>query len=227
MEPLYSIERPDKCENPALDEKLKVREYFFKYVFKNKLLWYLACANAFVYLVRYGVVDWAPTYLSEVKKLSQKDSAVAYFAYEYAGIPGTILCGYLSDKVFKGDRAITNIIYMTGVLAFVLIYWLNPPGSPTVDLIALTGIGFLIYGPVMLIGVQSIDLVPKNAAGTAAGLTGLFGYLGGAVAANILMGFVVDRFGWDGGFTLLLISSFVSMIFMGLTYKKNKSYKGI
>jgi sugar phosphate permease len=33
---------------------------------------------------------------------------------------------------------------------------------------------------VMLIGLQALDYVPKKAAGTAAGLTGLFGYLFGA-----------------------------------------------
>ena len=45
------------------------------------------------------------------------------------------------------------------------------------------------YGPVMLIGLQALDFVPEKAAGTAAGLTGLFGYLGGAVAANIVLGY--------------------------------------
>jgi OPA family glycerol-3-phosphate transporter-like MFS transporter len=41
--------------------------------------------------------------------------------------------------------------------------------------------GFLIDGPVMLIGVHALDLVPKKAAGTAAGFTGLFHYVGGEV----------------------------------------------
>ena len=71
------------------------------------------------------------------------------------------------------------------VLIAVLVYWFNPPGNPTVDFAALISIGFLIYGPVMLIGLHALELVPKKAAGTAAGLTGLFGYLGGAVIANI------------------------------------------
>jgi len=41
-------------------------------------------------------------------------------------------------------------------------------------MIALMTIGFLIYGPVMLIGLFALELVPEKAAGTAAGLTGLF-----------------------------------------------------
>lgn len=58
-------------------------------------------------------------------------------------------------------------------------------------------IGFLIYGPVMMIGLQAADLVPRVATGTA---TGLFGYLLGSASAGWVMGKLVDVYGWDGGF---------------------------
>ena len=38
----------------------------------NKWVWAIAFANIFVYFVRYGVLDWAPTYLSEEKVLILK-----------------------------------------------------------------------------------------------------------------------------------------------------------
>lgn len=38
------------------------REIFFQHVFNNKFLWAIAVANAFAYFVRYGVVNWIPTY---------------------------------------------------------------------------------------------------------------------------------------------------------------------
>jgi OPA family glycerol-3-phosphate transporter-like MFS transporter len=85
-------------------------------------------------------------------------------------------------------------------------------------MIALIMIGFFIYGPVMLIGLYALESVPKKAAGTAAGLTGLFGYLGGAVSANIVLGFTVDSFGWDGGFVLLLCACLLSIFFLALTH---------
>lgn len=207
-----------KDYSEAHEKEFSGKEIFFKYVFTNRLLWYIAFANAFVYLVRYGVLDWAPTYLEEAKGFSLKESGWAYFAYEYAGIPGTLLCGLLSDKVFGGRRAPATIIYMVLVLASVILYWQNPPGNPLIDNIALILIGFLIYGPVMLIGVHALDLVPKKAAGTAAGLTGLFGYLGGALFANIAMGYVVDAWGWDGGFIVLVASCILSILFTALTW---------
>jgi OPA family glycerol-3-phosphate transporter-like MFS transporter len=232
---------PQSCGLPSIEEhtgdypenyskkfeqEMTAKEIFMKYILKNRLLWAIAFANAFVYLVRYGVLDWAPTYLEEAKGFSIKESGWAYFAYEYAGIPGTLLCGYLSDKVFNGKRAPVSIIYMTLVFVSVIFYWTSQ--SLLANSIALVAIGFLIYGPVMLIGVHALDLVPKKAAGTAAGLTGLFGYLGGAVFANIAMGFVVDTWGWDGGFIVLLSACVMAIILIGYSWiLELRGHKGL
>jgi MFS transporter, OPA family, glycerol-3-phosphate transporter len=205
------------------EKEMSTRQILLDYVLVNRLIWYIAFANAFIYLVRYGVLDWAPTYLKEAKGFSLSETGWAYFLYEWAGIPGTLLCGWLSDKVFNGRRAPATVIYMLLVAVAVLVYWKNPPGSPMIDNLALVAIGFLIYGPVMLIGVHALDLVPKKAAGTAAGLTGLFGYLGGAVFANAAMGYVVDSYGWDGGFIVLMASCFLAIFFTSLTWKKEQT----
>lgn len=205
--------------NEEHEKELTAKEIFFRYVLNNKLLWYIAIANAFVYLLRYGVLDWAPTYLHEVKGFDFDKSSWAYSFYEWAGIPGTLICGWISDKWFKGRRSPAAILYMVLVLVAVIIYWLNPAGNPSIDIAALMAIGFLIYGPVMLIGLYALELVPKKAAGTAAGLTGLFGYLGGALVANIALGYTVDHFGWDGGFVLLVGGCIGAIILIGMTLK--------
>ena len=193
----------------------------FKAVLSNKLLWYIAFANAFVYMVRYGCLDWAPTILSE-QGINIKDAGWAYFAYEIAAIPGTIFCGWLSDKAFKGRRALPTIIFMAVLIAVIGVYWQNMTNFNVV-IGCLIAIGFLIYGPVMLIGVQALDLAPKNAAGTAAGLTGFMGYvLGTAVLANIVIGFVAEKAGWDWTFILLIAACLAAIVFMALTYRKEQ-----
>lgn len=205
------------------EEEMTTKEIFFGYILKNKLLWLIAFANAFIYLVRYGVLDWAPLYLSSVKGFSSSSGSIAYFFYEFAGIAGTLLCGWMSDKLFKGRRAPAIIIYMFLVMIAVFVYWKNPPGNPLIDNIALFATGFLIYGPVMLIGVQALDLVPKKAAGTAAGLTGLFGYLGGALFANIAFGLIVKHLSWDAAFIALIIACVLSILFTATTWNKEKA----
>ena len=131
--------------------------------------------------------------------------------------------GYLSDKIFKGHRAPPMLLFLTGVLIAVFVYWKNPPGNPLVDNICLVAIGFLIYGPVMMIGLQAADLVPRVATGTATGLTGLFGYLLGSASAGYVMGKLVDVFGWNGGFYALIASCVLAFVFIALTLFKKTS----
>ncbi|WP_314826188.1 MFS transporter [Selenomonas noxia] len=184
-----------KEHGAVMERQMTAKEVLMKYIIKNKLLWYLAIANIFVYFIRYGVVDWAPTYLAAVKGFSKESSRWAYFLYEWAGIPGMLVSGYLSDRMFRGRRAPATIIFMTLVIIAILVYWFNPPGNILVDNLALIAIGFLIYGPVMMIGLQAADMVPRVATGGATGLTGLMGYIIGSAFAGVYMGFVVDHFG--------------------------------
>ena len=172
-------------------------------------------------MVRYGCLDWAPTILTE-KGIDLKSAGWAYFAYEFAAIPGTLLCGWLSDKLFHGRRALPTMLFMALVAVFIVLYWLFIDNL-TIVIIALIGIGFFIYGPVMLIGVQALDLAPKNAAGTAAGLTGFFGYFFGTfILANSVIGLVAQNAGWSATFLLLLGACALSIVFMALTYKEEQ-----
>ena len=221
---LPSIEKwsghASKNYSEKAEQVLSTRE-IFKVVLSNKFLWYIAFANAFVYMVRYGCLDWAPTILTE-QGIDIKSAGWAYFAYEIAAIPGTIFCGWLSDSVFKGRRALPTIIFMALIIAVIFVYWQNITNLNIV-IGCLIAIGFLIYGPVMLIGVQALDLAPKNVAGTAAGLTGFMGYvLGTAVLANIVIGYVAENAGWDWTFILLMAACVLSIVFMGLTYREEQ-----
>lgn len=198
------------------ERQMTGKEILFKYVLNNKFLWYIAIANIFVYLVRYGVINWVPTYLKEVRNFDTRSSSIAFALFEYAAIPGTIIVGWISDKVFHGRRAPIGIICMIGVTIAVFVYWKS--SNPIAINCALASIGALIYGPVMLIGVSALDLVPKNASGTAAGFTGLFGYMGGEVLAEVAMGSIVDKFSWNGGFILLMVSCILSIIFLSFTW---------
>jgi OPA family glycerol-3-phosphate transporter-like MFS transporter len=86
-----------------------------------------------------------------------------------------------------------------------------------IDYAALIAIGFLIYGPIMIIGLQSLDLVPKKAAGTAAGFTGLFGYVFGSAIAGTGVGWIADRWGWGGVFATMVACCLLTMACSALT----------
>ena len=193
------------------------KEIFYTHVLNNKFLWAIAVANAFVYFVRYGVVNWIPTYLETAKGFSFKDASVAWSLYEYAAIPGTIVCGWMSDKVFKGKRAPATMLFMALTLVAVLVYWGNLHGPLWIDYAALIAIGFLIYGPIMMIGLHALDLVPKKAAGTAAGFTGFFGYVFGSSLAGAGVGWIAHNFDWNGVFITMVVCCVLTIVCCAFT----------
>jgi OPA family glycerol-3-phosphate transporter-like MFS transporter len=201
----------------AHERVFSFREIFFSHVLTNRYLWAIAVANAFVYFVRYGVVNWVPTYLQTAKGFSFNQSSTAWSLYEWAAVPGTIACGWVSDRYFKGRRAPANILFMGLTLVAVLVYWFNTRGPIWIDYVALFAIGFLIYGPIMIIGLHALDLVPKKAAGTAAGFTGFFGYVFGSALAGTGVGWIADRWGWNGVFITMVACCLLTMAFTAMT----------
>lgn len=209
---------PDYSESH--EQTLSAKEIFMTYVLNNKLLWYIALANAFVYFVRYGVVDWIPTYLQEAKGFSREQSSYAWAMFEGAAIPGTILCGWISDKWFKGKRAPVTIWFMALTLIAIVVYWMNRHGPLWIDCVALVAIGFLIYGPVMIIGLHALDLVPKKAAGTAAGFTGFFGYVFGSAVAGTGVGWLEEQWGWGAVYATMAACCILTIVFCALTMRR-------
>ncbi|MBI3878649.1 MAG: MFS transporter [Verrucomicrobia bacterium] len=212
----YKNDYPEKY-SAAHERVLTFREIFFQHVLPNKFLWAIAFANAFAYFVRYGVVDWIPTYLQITKGFSFKDSSLSWALFEYSAIPGTILCGWMSDKVFKGRRAPATIVFMAATLVAVVIYGLNTKGPLWIDQAALIAIGFFVYGPIMIIGLHALDLVPKKAAGTAAGFTGFFGYVFGSSLAGWGVGKIAVLWGWSGVFATMVACCVLTILFSALT----------
>jgi len=207
--------RPDYSADH--ERNFTFKEIFFEHVLNNKYLWAIAIANAFIYFVRYGVVNWIPTYLQTAKGFSFQQSSLGWSLYEWAAIPGTIVCGWMSDKVFKSRRAPATILFMSLTLAAVVVYWLNIDGPLWIDYAALIAIGFLIYGPIMIIGLHALDLVPKKAAGTAAGFTGFFGYVFGSAVAGTGVGWIADRWGWNGVFITMVGCCVLTIVFSAMT----------
>ncbi len=201
----------------AHERTFTFREIFLGHVLRNRYLWAIAVANAFAYFVRYGVVDWIPTYLQTAKGFSFRQSSVAWAAFEYAAIPGTILCGWVSDRVFKGRRAPATILFMALTLVALVVYGLNRHGPLWIDMVSLIAIGFFVYGPIMIIGLHALDLVPKKAAGTAAGFTGFFGYVFGSAIAGTGVGWIADNWSWTGVFITMMVCCLLTMIFSALT----------
>lgn len=195
---------PAKVDNLSGETTESYWQIVLKHVVLNPVMVYLALANVFVYALRYGILSWTPIYLSEVHHASVTKGIAGFSLFELAGIFGTLACGWVSDKVFKGNRTYTGIVFMLGVGVFVLLYWLAPVGTPYWLLMTyIFFIGAFIYGPVMLIGLQALDMSDRHVAGTSAGFTGLFGYVLGATMASTGTGWLIQHYGWNVTYAVL------------------------
>lgn len=201
-------------DTEKITDKTALRHIAWHYVFSNYRLWLLAFSSTFVYIIRYGLVDWAPTYLVEVKGSSIGFAGLKSSAIELLGIPGGILAGMATDYFFKGRRIPVAIICLVGLAASATFLFLIPPGHGVLDTVALGLCGLFTYGPQMLIcGLAAIDFATRRAAGTAVGLTGSFSYFG-AMISSVGSGMMIDHFGWSGGFYLWVGSALMATLFV-------------
>ncbi|MCU9519067.1 MFS transporter [Corynebacterium sp. ES2794-CONJ1] len=219
----YRNDPPKVAEDTNNGLGISTRELVFKHILTNKIILLLAIGNVFVYALRYGVLNWVTTYLSEVHNMSITSGLISFGAFEIAGFIGTILCGWTSDKIFNGNRSASILLFTTGAGLSIAGYWLMPVGTPFLVMVLFVAlIGGFIYGPVGLIGLQALDLSPANVAGTAAGFTGLFGYLLGATLASTGVGYLVEYAGWDVTFMVFLgFAVLIFIIFLFIRREEN------
>ncbi len=196
----------DRDGSPLTSEPESIRQVLLGRVLRNREVWLVSLMNLFVYIVRSGAFDWAPKYLVERKGSSLSRAGYTTALFEVAGMLGALLIGVLSDKLYNGRRAPLCFGYMLLTAVAVGALYLVPSHSQVGDALALSLLGFAVYGPQFLVGVFATDLASPKASATAIGLTGLFGYAGSALS-GVGTGYVVDRFGWAGGFVFFGVSA--------------------
>lgn len=199
-----------KTELDDNDSPEAFKAFLKKMVFKNPIIWTVATISFFVYIVRFAVLDWGPTFLMERSNpLSPEMAGWTIAIFEMAGCAGMILSGWISDWVFKGKAQRVCLIEMVIVAALLgILHFLPDTASPILLLILLALTGFFLYGPQTLVGVIAFKQATKKASATAIGLIGLMSY-GSVLITGVGLGWYSDHFGWD---TLFLLMAGVSVL---------------
>jgi len=192
---------------------------FREHILTNPWVWIVSFANFFVYIVRIGVLDWAPKFLVEAKGYTLKDAGFALSAFELAGIFGALVAGWLSDRM-GGRRGPVSVFFMLLLIASVGVLFFVPPGQRLLMAGVFTAIGVFVYGPQMLVAVAAADFASKQASAGAVGLTGLLGYFG-ATVCGVGTGVFVDRFGWNGALWFYAVSAVLGMLLLATTWTKS------
>lgn len=202
------------------------KRFVRKKVYCNPLIWILAFANFFVYVVRFSILDWGPKFLTEARDMSYAYAGWTVAIFEIFGIIGMLFAGWITDKVFAGRAHRTCVFCMLGTAVFMTAFYLLPNDvHPLVLICVLAMAGFCIYGPQALIGIAAANQATKKAAATANGLTGIFGYLS-VFVSGLGLGVLVDHFGWNYVFIGMIAVAVVGMaVFMLMWGAKSNGYE--
>ncbi len=205
-------------EDPAF-AKRAYKQFVKKMVFQNPMIWILSLANFCVYIIRFTILDWGATFLTQHKGLSIQAAGNTVAASEIAGgIIGTLLAGWATDRLFKSRAHRTSLLGLLGATICFLLFWRMPAGANIWAIICIIMASFFVYMPQALIGVAASNQATKRVASSANGLVGIFCYASTAVS-GILFGYLADKLGWNSVFEVAIIFGIVGVVLLAIIWK--------
>ena len=162
-----------------------------KMVLMHPGVWVIALSSAFLYITKNAVDSWGVLFLQEARGLSLGQASQA-LAYSVAfSIVGTLLAGWLSDKVFRGDRIkpalISGLMCTTALVLFLFV-----GGGFTLNIFYVSLFSFsmgVLY--CVVAGLMAVDIVPRKATGAALGVVGISSYIAAGLQ-DITSGYLIQ-----------------------------------
>lgn len=177
-------------EQMRREDSMPTRE-LQKLVVKHPGIWIIALSSAFIYITKYAIAGWGVLFLQKARGFSLED-ATQIIAFSAAfGIVGTVLAGWLSDKIFKGDRVKPAIL--SGMLSLVSLALFLFTESGYVVNIVYVSVFSLAVGVLYCIvaGLMAVDIVPRKATGAALGVVGISSYVAAGLQ-DITSGYLIQ-----------------------------------
>ena len=212
-------------------DKMPTRE-LQKMIFKHPGIWVIALSSAFIYITKYAIAGWGVLFLQKERafSLEQATQIIAFSAV--FGVLGTVLAGWLSDRVFHSDRIRPAIL--SGAVSFVaLILFLFAGGGYVMNVLYVSvfslSIGVLYC---IVAGLMAVDIVPRKATGAALGIVGISSYVAAGLQ-DITSGYLIqyntvrvdgmDVYDFGPVSYFWLAAALVSFILPVLNWKKMKN----
>ena len=217
----------EEIEGNKKENKVKTKLSFkelTKSVLLNKYIWRIALANLFIYINRMTFLNWGPTLLQESRGISILDNKfkIVMVLFDISGMIGSLIAGYVSDKVFNGRRIPVAVIY-TLLTAFTMYLFKSiSSDSVLLNAIVIIFIGSLLTAPIVLINTAAAEFSSKDSVASATGFTGTFGYIGTAIA-GVGNGYIVEHYGWNSVLLFATVSALCSTILFALLWNKKSS----
>ena len=154
-------------------------------------VWVLAGASAFMYISRYAINGWGVLFLEEVKDFDSQTAVWIVSINALLGIFGTVLSGWFSDSLFKGDRRVPALIF--GVVNTVaLLLFVYGGNALWVNVLAMSLFGVAMGVLICFLGgLMAVDIVPRRATGAALGIVGVASYIAAGLQ-DVISGWLIE-----------------------------------
>jgi len=158
---------------------------------------------------RFGLITWLPIYLFETTGRTLLASTLIASIYQFGSLGGHILIGWASDR-FKRTPIIILALLMAAIALFTLTYFPSANFALLTVIFVIAGLGTeAIEIPLFLL---PIDVLGDDRAATTTGAMNCVGKIG-ATAQGVLLGFLIDGWGYKPIFTLM---GLISLLGVGL-----------
>lgn len=210
--------RSTETEDPEFTQRA-YKKLVSRMVFRNPVVWILAISNFCVYVIRFTILDWGATFLTQDRMLSIQTASTVVAASELAGgIVGTLLAGWATDRFFKSMSHRTCLIGLLGATICFFLFWKTPQGMNGLAIAFIILASFFIYMPQALIGIALSNQATKRVAASANGMAGIFGYASTTVS-GLMFGSLASSFGWNSVFEVAIVFGIIGIILLALIWK--------
>ena len=194
-------------------------------------IWIIALSSAFIYITKYAIAGWGILFLQKSCGFSLADASQIIAFSAVFGVLGTVLAGWLSDRVFKSDRVkpavLSGIISTSSLILFLFV------GGGFILNIFYVSLFSLSVGVLYCIvaGLMAVDIVPRTATGAALGVVGISSYIAAGLQ-DITSGYLIqcntmnvngtDVYDFGPVSWFWVIASVISFVLPVLNWKKMK-----
>lgn len=172
----------------------KDRHLGFGYTIKaleNPVILLMAFGLFALNIVRYGFMIWVPSYIFEIQHAPISIAAYKTMMIPLAGSVGAIFAGWISDRVFQSRRAPMAAIMLFLLSLSVRLFPQIPVKMWKLSLLCSIAIGFMTYGPhVLIVASAPMDYATRKAASSVTGFIDGVGYVGAALT-GLLSGWLM------------------------------------
>ncbi len=189
----------------------------------NPYVWFAAMSLFGLNIVRYGFMNWAPTYMFEEQGASISTAAYKALAFPIAGGLGAVFAGWAADKIFKGQKAPVALIMLVLLAVSCYLFRAFSEANWVVSLVLLLIIGFFTFGPhVMIVAALPADLGTRRAASSVTGFIDGMGYVGASLT-GVGTGYLIDTFSWNAAFNFWVLGALMAAVMMLFVWKYERA----